>query len=117
MEWCLDCHRDPERYVRPRGQMFSMDYVPPPDQITAGKRLVREYHIRDPHKLFGLSPMKQRMPNHDFIPIEVLTQGTQPELWRTPEEFEGGAQELELEEFSEEGDRAFRRPAGGDLFR
>jgi hypothetical protein len=43
------------------------------------------------------------MPNHDFIPIEALTQGRQPKLWRTPEEFEGHAQEVELENFSEEG--------------
>ena len=23
MEWCLDCHRNPERYVRPRDEVFS----------------------------------------------------------------------------------------------
>ena len=46
MEWCLDCHRHPERYVRPRDQVFSMEYTPPPDQIALGKRLVREYHIQ-----------------------------------------------------------------------
>lgn len=46
MEWCLDCHRHPERYVRPRDQVFSMDYTPPPDQIALGSRLVREYHIQ-----------------------------------------------------------------------
>ena len=25
MEWCLDCHRHPERFVRPREYVFSMD--------------------------------------------------------------------------------------------
>ena len=44
----------------------------------------------------------KKMPNHDFVPIEALTQG-QPKLWRTPEEFEGQTQEIELENFSEEG--------------
>ncbi len=45
MEWCLDCHRNPERYVRPRDQVFNVNYVPPPDQLELGKRLVAEYHI------------------------------------------------------------------------
>src|SRR5262249_46164795 len=26
MEWCLGCHRNPERFVRPREQVFSMDW-------------------------------------------------------------------------------------------
>jgi molybdopterin-containing oxidoreductase family iron-sulfur binding subunit len=43
------------------------------------------------------------MPNQDFIPIEALTQGGEPKLWRTPEEFEGHSEELELENYSEEG--------------
>jgi hypothetical protein len=46
MEWCLDCHRNPERYVRPRDEVFSVDYVPPPNQLELGKRLVAEYHIQ-----------------------------------------------------------------------
>src|SRR6266699_1913221 len=32
MEWCVDCHRNPERYVRPRGAVFSVDYQPNPNQ-------------------------------------------------------------------------------------
>jgi hypothetical protein len=46
MEWCLGCHRHPERYVRPREQVFNMSYAPPSDQIALGKRLVSEYHIK-----------------------------------------------------------------------
>ena len=30
MEWCLECHRHPEKYVRPRDQVFNMAYEPPP---------------------------------------------------------------------------------------
>src|SRR5262245_6400929 len=26
MEWCLDCHRDPAKYVRPRAAVFQMGY-------------------------------------------------------------------------------------------
>jgi hypothetical protein len=46
MEWCLDCHRNPEKYVRPRDQVFSVNYQPPSDQMELGKRLVAEYHIQ-----------------------------------------------------------------------
>ena len=46
MEWCLDCHRNPEKYVRPREAIFQMDYQPPPDQLELGARLVKEYDIR-----------------------------------------------------------------------
>jgi len=46
MKWCLDCHRHPEGYVRPREQVFAMDYAPPPDQLIAGAKLVREYHVQ-----------------------------------------------------------------------
>jgi hypothetical protein len=46
MEWCLDCHRNPERYVRPRDQVFSVQYQPPPNQLELGARLVAEYQIQ-----------------------------------------------------------------------
>jgi hypothetical protein len=46
MEWCLDCHRQPERYVRPRSAVFSVDYVPPANQLEIGTRLVADYHIQ-----------------------------------------------------------------------
>jgi hypothetical protein len=46
MEWCLECHRHPEKYVRPRSEVFTMGYKPPEDQIEMGTRLVREYKIQ-----------------------------------------------------------------------
>jgi Cytochrome c7 and related cytochrome c len=46
MEWCLECHRHPERYVRPRDQVFSVDYRPPGNQLEVGRRLVSEYRIQ-----------------------------------------------------------------------
>ncbi|MEW6319541.1 MAG: cytochrome c3 family protein [Acidobacteriota bacterium] len=45
MEWCLDCHRNPENYVRPRDQIVTMGYVPAGDQREIGARLVEEYKI------------------------------------------------------------------------
>jgi hypothetical protein len=46
MEWCLNCHRQPEQYVRPRSAVFQMDWVAPPNQLEAGRELVQTYHIR-----------------------------------------------------------------------
>jgi ferredoxin len=46
MEWCLDCHRTPEKYVRPRSQVFNMDWRPPADQLVQGRKLVKEYGIQ-----------------------------------------------------------------------
>jgi formamidopyrimidine-DNA glycosylase len=45
MEWCLECHRNPERFVRPREEIFNMDWQPPSDQISLGQRLVQQYKI------------------------------------------------------------------------
>ncbi len=46
MEWCVDCHRHPERYVRPREDVFRVDYEPPANQLELGERLVAEYQIQ-----------------------------------------------------------------------
>jgi Zn ribbon nucleic-acid-binding protein len=46
MDWCLDCHRAPERFVRPRQEVFNMAYQPPIDQSALGAKLVKEYQIR-----------------------------------------------------------------------
>jgi hypothetical protein len=45
MEWCLECHRNPERFVRPREQVFNMAWQPPSDQIALGQKLVQQYKI------------------------------------------------------------------------
>jgi hypothetical protein len=46
MEWCLDCHRNPEKNVRPREFVTTMGYVPAEDQSVLGPRLVKEYKIQ-----------------------------------------------------------------------
>jgi hypothetical protein len=46
MGWCLDCHRAPEKYLRPRAKVFDMEWQPPPDQERLGKALATEYHVR-----------------------------------------------------------------------
>jgi hypothetical protein len=45
MEWCLECHRQPERFVRPPEEVFNMAWEHPPDQIEKGRELVKKYGI------------------------------------------------------------------------
>lgn len=46
MEWCLECHRHPERYLRPKAEVFNIAYEPPSDQLALGRRLVKEYGVQ-----------------------------------------------------------------------
>jgi hypothetical protein len=46
MQWCLDCHRDPAQYLRPKDQVFNMSYEAPPDQHALGEKLVAEEHVK-----------------------------------------------------------------------
>jgi len=45
MEWCLDCHRQPGKYLSPRGAVFRMEEAPgnPPEAAAA---LVKSYAVR-----------------------------------------------------------------------
>jgi hypothetical protein len=45
MEWCINCHRHPENYVRPRSEITTMGYRPPVPQSVIGPELVKEYGI------------------------------------------------------------------------
>jgi hypothetical protein len=46
MDWCLECHRAPEQFVRPREQVFNMEYEPPENQLALGQKLILQYDIR-----------------------------------------------------------------------
>jgi hypothetical protein len=45
MDWCLGCHREPQKYIRPRDQVFNMEWEPPPNQLEQGSRLLKEYGV------------------------------------------------------------------------
>jgi NAD-dependent SIR2 family protein deacetylase len=45
MEWCLECHRTPEKFIRPRAEIYNMEWVTA-DQETAGARLIAEYNVQ-----------------------------------------------------------------------
>ena len=55
MEWCLDCHRAPEQYLRPREQVFNMNWRPDREQRVLGRQLVKQYNIRNPRELTSCS--------------------------------------------------------------
>lgn len=51
MSWCLDCHRAPEKNLRPRDQVTNMTWDPVKDagktQLELGLELKQEYKIRN----------------------------------------------------------------------
>ncbi len=68
MEWCLDCHRAPDKYLRPKQQVFNMRYEQPSpekpvilggkmyiDQRSLGRELIKLYGIRNPNDLTSCS--------------------------------------------------------------
>ena len=46
MEWCLECHRHPELYIRPRAEVFNMNWSPPTDRDLLGPELVAAYGVK-----------------------------------------------------------------------
>jgi hypothetical protein len=44
MKWCLDCHSNPARFIRPKNEVFNMEWKPV-NQRTAGKELVDAYQV------------------------------------------------------------------------
>jgi hypothetical protein len=56
MAWCLECHREPERFIRPREEVFNMQYDaarylagssrPEKTPGELGEALVKEYGVR-----------------------------------------------------------------------
>jgi hypothetical protein len=65
MEWCLECHRNPEPHLRPLDQVFSMTWKPsdltnpdtdqPYNQAALGRKLREEYRVRDANVLTSCS--------------------------------------------------------------
>ena len=44
MEWCLDCHRNPQQFVRPKSEVFNMDYM-------VSDQILKEYGVKDKTEL------------------------------------------------------------------
>jgi hypothetical protein len=58
MEWCLGCHRAPEKFVRPKGKVFDMSYRTvnkTENDLKEAKSLMAEYKIQPPKVLTSCS--------------------------------------------------------------
>jgi hypothetical protein len=55
MNWCVNCHRNPAQYVRPREEVYNMAWERPANDPDLGKRLVQEYKIASVEQLTSCS--------------------------------------------------------------
>lgn len=55
MGWCLECHRNPENHLRPVGEVYNLDWVPPTGetQQNIGKELAELARINAPQHCGG----------------------------------------------------------------
>jgi hypothetical protein len=55
MAWCLDCHRAPEKHLRPVEQVFNLDWRPqsPEAQREQGLQFVKDWNVRPPLSCSG----------------------------------------------------------------
>ena len=53
MGWCLDCHRQPELYLRPSDEITTMGYEHPQGYVERNLERVREEGIRPPTNCSG----------------------------------------------------------------
>jgi hypothetical protein len=43
MQWCLNCHRNPEQFLRPKSEVFAPVWNPPANQLEVGAKLRADY--------------------------------------------------------------------------
>jgi hypothetical protein len=55
MSWCLDCHRNPEKNIRPRSEVFNLAWTPPDNHVEIGRQLVRDYKVLNKFQLSNCS--------------------------------------------------------------
>ncbi|HZH34585.1 MAG TPA: cytochrome c3 family protein [Pyrinomonadaceae bacterium] len=49
MEWCLSCHREPEKFLRPKSEIYNMNYPAEnntTELLTTGQQLKIDYKVR-----------------------------------------------------------------------
>ena len=55
MQWCLECHRNPQANLRPKSEIYNMNWKAPADEEDAGKKLATEYNLRSTLELTSCS--------------------------------------------------------------
>ncbi|HLK39159.1 MAG TPA: cytochrome c3 family protein [Polyangiaceae bacterium] len=53
MEWCLDCHRDPEPHLRPLDQITNMEWTPAGSRRAIGAGVRQSLHVDPPVQCSG----------------------------------------------------------------
>ena len=48
MSWCLDCHRNPNKHIRPRNQITNMDWVPSKNHDMIVEKYINDRNISPP---------------------------------------------------------------------
>ncbi|HMM80297.1 MAG TPA: cytochrome c3 family protein [Pyrinomonadaceae bacterium] len=55
MEWCIQCHREPEKFIRPKSEVFNMAYRPEDTDQETRDQLKVDYKIRSREMLTSCS--------------------------------------------------------------
>ena len=55
MGWCLECHRNPEPYLRPPELVTDMSWEPPVDDVDLGEAIRDHWNIKLKPELFDMS--------------------------------------------------------------
>ena len=55
MEWCLECHRDPNKILREQKDITNMEWAAPDDQKVKGAELAKKYNIQPTNVLTSCS--------------------------------------------------------------
>ena len=55
MKWCLECHRNPQKYVRPRDKIYDMTWHPSEEGHGEGAKLVQQYRVDTSGRLTNCS--------------------------------------------------------------
>ena len=55
MEWCLACHREPEKFIRPKSEIYNMQWQDGDLDANERKQLKEEYKLRSREMLTSCS--------------------------------------------------------------
>ncbi len=53
MSFCLDCHRNPEKFIRPLDAIYNLDWKPQEDALEQGKAFVHDWKVTPPQSCSG----------------------------------------------------------------
>lgn len=53
MSWCLECHRQPNKFIRPREEIVSMTWIAPPGYDSWAEQFIQERNIKPPTDCSG----------------------------------------------------------------